>query len=514
MDFYLRIDKSGRLLAAPEIIFSEADNHSTLEFVQHKNGFSWILGDPVYPSLDRKTFHSILEDGKFGKFIRAVDGFYFLLHWNEQKKQLVISSSMFNILPVYYLSSNNLLIISSSFDLLRQTEAVEWTPDEQYYLEKALFYYPLFTRTPLKQINTVPSNHLLVYQDNLSFSRHTHISDYYVENPVPWTRSLDHLAEMFIEQARKFIPVAPFCATLTGGFDGRTSISVAMEMNRSFFTYSYGSETSMDVKIPLLISREMGITHKPLILDKTYTKQHFWKNGMEFLTRSYGLGNISRAHYYYALQTVLKDTRYLVSGNFGSEIIRSMKVPGVMTSALLFNLFENPDRSQLRKQILASAGTKYLSPNLVDRWIDPLLDEIYDYLSNLPGHLSANKRFYIYLFEEVFSKYFGPEITVQRQFLNHRAPFLSFRFIEVLLKTGMAGVYSEYRENNPFNRYHGQVLYAHILKRTAPGWLDLPLDRGYKPRYFLTPAGPIQIALGFTIRKLMKKSRAPFLTIQ
>lgn len=518
MDFYLKLNKQVLLTSLPvvrnrqvpasmplaesSLFFIGEDGHTTLDAIPLRRGKAWVMGDPVYHAQDKKEAHEYLERGEYGRFFRSVDGFYFLLCWDRETRQIVAGSSMFNILPVFYTEMGSHLLISSSFDLLRDTEGIDLSADRQYYLEKALFYYPLFTRTPLEQVKTIPSNHILAYDGRLSFSRHTDISDYYTHSPLPWRDSVDNLAEIFIEQAKAFIPGEGFCATLTGGFDGRTVVSLALNLNRPFYTYSYGGDSSPDLNLPRAISQKMGFAHRPLILNEKYSENHYWENGLTFLSGSYGLGNMSRAHYHYAIQTVLQDSRFLLSGNFGSEMIRSMKVPGVMASKILFELFEKPDLYRLSNLIEGWPGLKYLSKALVEEHTEQLLDEICSYLQKLPSHLPTNKKFCIYLFEEVFPKYFGPEITVQRRFLNHRAPFLCFRFIEELLKTGIAGANSLFRETNPFKRYHGQALYAHILKRTSPSLLDFPLDKGYKPRHFLTVAGPLQIAAGFAWRKL------------
>ena len=524
MDFYLEIDRqasSSPLPALSRLNGSQASNrptntlllhgedkHTTVETIPLRQGQAWIVGDPIYHTPQRDASHALLDDQQFGRFFRAVDGFYFLIHWHRETQRWTVGSSMFSILPVYYAETGRGICIASSFDLVRNKAGIPFTDDQQYFLEKALFQYPLFTRTPFEQIKTTPSNHVLVYDGSRSFSRHTNIADYYVDAPQPWRKALDQLSEVFIEQGRAYIPEERFCATLTGGFDGRTAVGLAMAMNRPFYTYSYGLESTLDVKVPRMVSQALNFPYEPLILGQEYSRQHFWANGVEFLSSSYGLGNISRAHYAYALKTVLAGSRYLLSGNFGSEIIRSMKIPGVMTSGMLFKLFENPEKATLRNSIMEHPALKYLSPSLVERCLDNMLDELASYLDNLPQGLSANKRFYIYLYEEVFSKYFGPEITLQRRFLNHRAPFLNFKFIQELLKTGIAGANSSFMETNPFKRYHGQVLYAHILKRTTPQLLDLPLDRGYNPRFFLTSGGPLRIAAGFALRKLLKRKAA------
>lgn len=504
MNFCLKLNKQSDFSQQPDLQFSDRKDHDAVVMIPHENGLSWILGDPVYPKGKRGHLDNLLGTGQFGSFLEHVDGFYYLLNWNNEAGKLTVSSSMFNMLPVYYCKLREELFISSSFDILRKIEGITFTIDKQYLLEKSLFHYPLFTRTAFEQIKTIPSNHLLVYNGELTFLRHTSIENYFTDTPIPWRKSLDHLSDLFLECVEAFFPSEPFCATLTGGFDGRTVVATALHQQHDFFTYSYGDPNTKDVQIPQLISRKMGFQHKSLPLNLQYTEKHFWKHGRSFLTKSFGLGNISRAHYHFALTSVLNKSRYLLSGNFGSEIIRCMKIPGVMTSASLFKIFTPHTLESLKTELINHPGAKYLAPDLLHNCIDNLLEDIAHYLNRLPKELSDNKRFYIYLFEEVFPKYFGPEILVQKNHLNHRAPFLCVRFIKELLKTEIAGANSNFMETNPFNRYHGQVLYAHIFKKSSPELLDFPLDRGYRPAHFLTPMGPLKIAAGYALRKLNK----------
>ena len=83
-------------------------------------------------------------------------------------------------------------------------------------------------------------------------------------------------------------------------------------------------------------------------------------------------------------------------------------------------------------------------------------------------HLSRNQKFYIFVFEEVFRKYFGAEMINQFKYLKNRTPFLDMEFFKAILQTGLAGIHSEFFENNPLKRYKGQVLYAHIIRKAYP----------------------------------------------
>lgn len=483
-----------------------ADRHTTVEdFKSGKRRFC-IIGDPVYH--DRANALTYLEKEDIGNFIRNVDGFYYLISWDDECLHLSISSSIFGIIPVFYMQDGESVLISSSLDLIRTNANQVLKSDEQYFLEKALFNYPFLDRTPVEQIKLLPANWLIEIEDKIILKRHTFLTDYYTSNPSSWRKSLDSLSDLFIQQAKPFIPDESFVATLTGGLDGRTLVGLSLWLGKQFSTYSYGTENMKDVQIPRKISRLTGIPYNPLIIDDKYTETHFWNYGRKFLMNTYGYGNFTRAHYSYATDQHLTGTKYLVSGNFGSENFRSMKIPGVMTTAILYSIFESSDSNSISQSIESYPGVHYLADRIKKQCIEGVLHSINEFLRQLPSGLTTNQKFYIYLYEHVFPKYFGPEIVYQRNHFNHRAPFLSFGFIKELLKTGLAGVNSDYMESNPFKRYHGQILYSHIIRKTYPDFLHLKLDKGYKPVDFLTIAGPVKIAFGYMQKKFLNRFQA------
>jgi hypothetical protein len=470
------------------------------------SGAYYIIGDPVYHE-DREEAKEILSNNKsIGDFIKRVDGFYYIVFWNEVKKELLVTSSMFGILPVFYSFVGNNLVISSSFEeVVKNTEGSLET-DDLYFLEKIVFNYPFLDRTTVKQIKTLNANNTLSFSEGkLLISKHTEISQYFTSSPEPLRREKESLANSFVKSIRSFLPDEHNCITLTGGLDGRTVVSAALSMKKDFYTYSYGGSSDNDITIPQKISAVTGITHKTLILDKEFINKHFWEEGKNFNKSSFGIGNISRGHYSYAVKHFIKNTEYIVSGNFGSEILRSMKIPGVMTSEILFSIFQVSDKKHLAEMIRNYFPLKYFTKGNKEALINELCDEVFTYLDTLPKNISDNQRFSIYLFEQVFPKYFGPEVMNQRPFIKHRAPFLSFRFITDLLKTTGAGANSDFLETNPMKRYGGQSLYGKIMEKCDQRLLNIDLDKGYKPLYFNQLLGRLKITYKYFKKRIFKK---------
>jgi len=481
--------------------------HDKIVQIDSYSSSLYLIGDPIF-QVSKKDIETYVENENIKDIICNVDGFYFLLLLNKKESRTIIASSFLNILPIYYANIDNTTIVSSSFDsIIKELSNKKTTTDNQYYLEKALFNYPFLDRTPISEIKTLDSNASIYLDSHFSIKKHLNVYDYFVKNPRSWRRSLDIISEVFIHNAKSFIPDNNFCVTLTGGLDGRTLVGLALSQNKSFYTYSYGNSNTPDINIPNLISKSIGLQYRPFLIKTNYAKDYFWEYGNDFVLKTFGLGNISRSHYAYAANIILNDINYLVSGNFGSEIIRAMKVVGVMTSQMLFDVFRSHDISTLKTNINNNQTLKFINKELIYNNIESLVEDIYSFKRKLPVELTVNQQFYVYLYEHVFPKYFGPEITYQRQFFNHRAPFLNFGFLKELLKTEIAGANSDFMETNPINRYHGQVLYSHIMKKTSPLLMNFMLDKNYRPKDFVTFFGPVKIAYGYIHKKL--KNRKP-----
>ena len=348
----LKIENDSALFTMDGTLYLDEKVGSEKE-IRFSNGRALFAGDPVFHSTTQRSIQTYLAERNVGKIIREVDGFYYLFLFNEDKSNLIISGSIFSILPVYYQSTGESVYVSSSLSILEErTRHLPHTQDKQYYLEKAIFNYALFNRTPLSEIKIIPSNsYLELSEKGISIKKHTFIHNYFVSRPSLWRESLNYLSDLFIENTKAFMPAENFVGTLTGGFDGRTIVSLALAGGKEFEIYSYGSKSDPDVTIPLKISAEIGKSYIPVILNQEYAEDHFLENAYQFLIKSYGAGNISRAHYHYALKTRLSKTNYLLTGNFGSEILRSMKIPGVVTSAPLFSIFEEDNLAAFKRRI-------------------------------------------------------------------------------------------------------------------------------------------------------------------
>lgn len=469
-----------------------------VKYIDKKRIF--IFGDLIIPAgFEEDNYLNEIFFNFSGNKIRDLCGFFYVII--EEENGILIFNSVFGILPLYYLYRDKFYVVSSDIEFIKKLSNIKLSVNYKYLIEKILFNYSFHNRTVYNQILLTDSNSYIELAENLKINKHLNINELYADNPVPWKKSLNDISDLFIERVKNYLPDSSYYSSFTGGFDGRTIVACGLYYKKDFNTFSYGVLNQSDVNIPSYIASKINIPYEPLIIDDNYSKELFLNYSKLFVKASSLTGSISRSHYAWMTDILKRKTNYIVSGNFGSEIIRTMKIPGVMTSELIFDYFSDIDNKLFENEISEYKKLKYFNADFIKVFLREIIDELIDYRNNYHTELNQNQRFYVYLFEEVFRKYFGPEIYYESiNGLFNRSPFLDFEFVKELLKTGIAGVNSDYMEKNPLKRYKGQILYAHIINKTYPALGKFQSDKEYKPVHFLSPAGNVKIFTNYFMR--------------
>ena len=297
----------------------------------------------------------------------------------------------------------------------------------------------------------------------------------------------------------------------SGGFDGRTLVSAGLYYDKDFSCYSFGSANSKDTQIASRLASKAGIPFLNIELNDEYAEHDSLNSGKEFILNSSGTGSFARAHYLYSAKKLSNDYQYVITGNFGSEIFRAAHVAGAVISENLCSLFNSDNPEEAIKSIENSNEFDCLNiSNSRDSW-EAIKKDIIELPFFNPKYsgLTKNQRFYIFVFEEIFRKYFGAEMVNQFRYIKNRTPFLDLEFLKAIFRTGLAGIHSDFFEHNPFKRYKGQVLYAHIIRKAHPSFGKIMTDKGYKPDDLLNCFGKLNIARGY-VKKVMRKPTPDF----
>jgi len=474
------------------LLFPEKKNYHN-EYNSDNNKYI-ILGDLVSDNSTDEIKKSIAAD-----MMSDFGGFFYIICLSYSDNSMKIFSSVFNILPVYYYEDNTKLIVSSKLEYVVKLTG-KFGYNKKYILERVLFNYPLFNETIYKSINLLPSNHFIEITDKLRIRKHFEITDHFNDEPRAGKKVLEEISENFISIASSYFPDEVSAVSFTSGFDGRSLIALGKKLNKKFLAYSFGSMDSIDLTLPREQAGNLGIEFIPYVLNEEYIKSHSLNCGLDLIDKSEGNASFARAHYRYAAELLSERATYLITGNFGSELFRAFHNPGVVVSEELF-LFFRTENDNWIDEIKTSKKLKYLNSEIFKSEIKELIEELNEYkVAN--KELPKNSLFYKYIFEEVFRKYFGPEIVMQSHYIMNRSPYLDSGFIKFLLTTKYAGVYSEFATDNPVKRFKGQLPYSYIIKNTFPPMMKMMTGKGYKPSDLLGFTGKMKLVMS----KLRKKS--------
>ena len=488
-----------------QLMIEDADRHTRVITVRSNSKTGWLIGDPIVGKVKKESLEKCLEESGYTKLLQTINGHYRLIVFDRTDFSLSVSSSLFGILPVYYHLDNEMVYVSTNSRSISNVTG-QTGINKRFILENVLFYYQLFNETAYQNIKRIPANHVLNISDKgIRFIKHTNISDWFVQNPKPWKRSAGEMSDLFIERVQDYLPNEPYVHALTGGFDGRTLVACGLYHQRNFETYSFGNELSEDTRIAAKLCSIAGLKFNLVPLDHRYVADHSLPDGLEFIINSEGHAGFARAHYLFSCKLLSKNTNYLVTGNFGSEIFRAAHNAGAVISNNLYHLFNAVNIDEGMQRLRNSPEFNWLNrEEMAVEW-----DELRSDISTLPVFsntypgMSQNEKFYLFVFEEVFRKYFGPEMVNQFHYMNNRTPFLDIQFLKELLQTRLAGVYSDFFEKNPFNRFKGQVLYAHLIRKAYPAYNEILTDKGYRPKDLFSPVGKFYIAKNYFRKKLM-----------
>lgn len=487
-------DQKVRFIKSPSDIYHFSGEN--VDFI------SW--GDPIINN-DFKA--CLLDRPEVDIVLNNVCGHYFFILTDKKKNRIMIGTSFFSVLPLYYtIVSGNLIFSENAFKLKEYIKRK--TISKRFILEFVLFNYPLFNHSLYDGITLIPSNsYILITGKEWQIIKHTKIEDLFSSSPVKWRRASDEMAGLFISTTKKYLPEWPYFSSLTGGFDSRTLLAAGLYHKKAVSCYCFGTDNAGDIQIASKLAADTGIPFKKISLDEEKYLSESFKYGMEFVRNASGTASFARAHYLYSARQLAGDSEIIVTGNFGSEVIRTVNKSGLAFPDNLIGLFIAQDLRKAFAVIESGREFGFLRKEaFANEWKD-LKEEILakPVFQNKYQSLTRNQRFYIYVFEEVFRKYFGAEIVNQFYHVRNRTPFLDIDFIRAILQTRLAGVNSRFFEDNPLNRYKGHMLYSTIIRKAYPLLGEAMTDKGHRPDDLATLRGKINILKGYLRKKTIPR---------
>ncbi len=422
-----------------------------------------------------------------------------------------VYSSFFNILPLY--STQDKTMVASSLQLIEANYHAKLTVNKRIILENLLFNYSLFNDTKYNEVALVPCHHhVLLAGQELSLRKHFETTSLFTQIPSSGKKVVNDLSDLFIDTVKDYFPATNFAIAFTGGFDGRTLVSCALNHQKRFDTFSFGRPENSDVSIPSKNADELGIPYRFDDLGaQEYIEEQYYEHATKF-SKAGNIGNgLLYAHFSYNAQKVSEHSDYLLSGACGSELFRALHIRGAVTSTALVDIFSTEDEQMIREKLTSSQVLKVVCLEDFKEELDSLVFDVIRYKRKIPQNCSLNQQFYLFVFEEIFRKFFGQWIVAQQRYLKVRTPFLDFNFVKALLQTEYAGANNDFFTSHPLKRRKGQMVYADIIKKTNHAIYRQQTGKGYSPRAVRNVLFSYQIFLPFLKKRFKRKLTKTYL---
>jgi len=446
-------------------------------------------------------------------FVNHIKGSFAISIIERKEKTVKVFSDPLNLRSIYYVTSGSELVISSSLttlaNYLRQSgKTLQVYP--RAIADRILFDFVLDNHTYIEGVKEVPPGSLLQLNDQrISISQYFDPFRFFdLSGPtLDYTEGSNQLKDILTKNIEMYSEGPKMTAVaLTGGFDSRSIAALLGSDLPSYQVYSYGKKASWDMKIPKAIAKQLDLNYVPILLDDSYESKfgHFADLAVVL---GDGITEFSQANISYAYSRYLGDRTSILTGLFGSELIKTPSSRGLFIDANVINLLNSNNLPVTLRSILRDS--KEQGYNL-DRFFDELIEMVqqHPYINN---DLPINKKYFYYLLMVGARKYFSKEVKIQKVLKQNLHPFFDLDFISTLLKTPFPWVHNFSRKKDLVKNVSIHQLYARFIQ-SDPILSNAMSTHGFRPKYLLNKWQLPLLAIEYFIykKKIRKTSQLDF----
>ncbi len=476
------------LLSKDENFFSFSDNE---EFTILIYGYCFTRLDSKIEKKQRLYANDLLEIYKTEEknISSVIKGSYAILIYNNKNNSIEVFTDELNLRQIYYAKNNNNLILSSSLSAFKTYSKKDFsTVNLKSVVEYALFDFNLSNETFIQNVKTIPHAGYLHCTDNeLIVEQYWNIFSAF-ENTKP--ELTEHEAYTKIESVLKqnlsmYLSVPDKTAfALTGGYDSRTNLALLSGKYKNGYYYSYGVEESYDIKFAKKVASKLKLNYNAFILDNSFA-DNFDKNAEQAINMGDGIAEMTRANYIHVFKKITHKFDYILTGLFGSELIKRPTSLGGYIDKNIQSLLLSDNIKQTFDNIIQEAkSTAFIKPEIIEKY----KAEIYiDLIKNpyINNKYTGAQKFFFFITGKGIREYFMKEIKVERAYVENLHPFLDIEFIQLLLKTSFPWIYNWETKKSLLENLKIHKFYAKLIHNNNKKLSNIASTHAYKPKYLL-----------------------------
>ena len=449
-----------------------------------------------------------LDKGK--EITSLIKGSYSILIYNKKLNSLNLFTDELNLRNVYYADIDDKLILSSSLSAFKAYSEIEFSKvNLKSVIEYSLFDFDLNNETFIEKVKTVPpGHHLSYYEGILKVNQYWNIFKEF-ESVKPVLKSeeaINKVDRLLKDNLSLYLSGSDGTAfALTGGYDSRTNLALLNGKFDNGYYFSYGREENYDIKVARMVADKLKLNYNPFILENNF-EDTFDKNAIRAIDFGDGIAEMNRANYVYVFKKMSKQFNYILTGLFGSELIKRPTSLGGYINKNVKSVLLSQNISKTFEEIITDAKKKaFISPELIEKY----KDEIYLNLEKNPylnNDYKGALKFFFYTTGKGILKYFMKEIKVERPYITNLHPYLDIEFIYLLMKTPFPWLYNWDTRKSQWENLKIHKFYALLINRNNKKLANIISTHAYKPKYLLRKIYlPLLIVQYFYYRRKIKK---------
>lgn len=437
--------------------------------------------------------------------IRSIKGIFVVFIADEDKNVYLGYTSRSGLIKLYYHLGQNRLILGTSVSSILNNFADTPQLDEVAILQHGLFEHTLGNRTHFRDIKIL---------DNFSYLKHDHdrteikqffnLSQKLSEKPsLSWKDTNALSPAIFNKVMDLIVPETLFNSALTGGYDSRTILSYLLSRpGLNFQLYSWAADDRWpDVAVAKKITDRFGLDYLPIKLGEEmldcysmFADQHiYWTDGF---------GSINRTNQMYSHSVLAKYSRLLISGYFGSEILRPLSRHNIMIREVFIDSLISKDRRALidgtYDEMLDFSGFQL---EFMKQHRDEFIGSTLEYFETIDICRNSSLNIFHYLIKTGFWKFYGQEFHAQRINTCIHTPYIDDDFIDFILSTPIIEIHKGNHRIHLTHSLKGQAFYHPIMNANFPALMDIQTNRGFAPKDFKSPLFPMNVLIKFYMSK-------------
>jgi len=457
--------------------------------------------------LGAETIHDLVKRYP-ENWITMVKGNFQVIRFDDRSETTVVHNSRFGVSPFYYAVQSFGCVFGTSLSEIRKVLEDAVSIDVVAVAEHALFNYPLLDRTFYSQVKALQTGETITFDSRgLRKTKYWDAGRLFHSVRLNEDEALEGGSNLFRETVNVLAAdLDRVAVSLTAGFDGRANLAALERPGDSILCYAFGIPESENLSIPQDLCRKLGLPFEAILLDESYEKV-FDRYADTALLLSDGLSTVERANYPYAFERLSRWSPVVITGIFGSELMRTFQNVGLMVNQTFadLNAAEPVRRPDIVRAVLPRL--RYFDQVFLKNHLPEVIADVERMFGDCAGLESAGERFYYFLLTHALRKYFGAEVHMERLFATNRFPYLDDDFVEFIFRSPFAGVRGDLLRPTPRQRFRSQYFYAHVMKRYRPALLGATTDHGFSPSDLLKPFPLFWIGPKFLFRRQVRKWR-------